>query len=291
MAKKKPDSASTENRKKPKAATKAAETKDTARDEWKDVALQPVESIKVRLDQLRYETARKVRKEPDMKIVAQYADIWQDYLEARKKYKEDQEAGKENLEKPQPTFPRIKVVKVVPPDGEPYYEVASGEKRSLSAKEAGIIGLKVDVIEGTPEQLLKFAISENQKHGLRPSSEDIACCIKSLREIDPKITIRAMAGIIGTSKSTTERILSQMGQDSVKEKVKEKKEFDLTAFCKTMTNRLEKELGGLKKESVELLVDHVDQIVHILEQKKWDNLFIEQIEKRLWRRDDETGKS
>lgn len=280
MSEQKPNSISAENKRKTKAAAKAAETKVAARDGWEERILKSAKKAEVRLEELRYKTARDVRERPNKQAIAKYAERWRDYMEASKKYKEGVSAGKELKKKPWPPFPRIWVVEIETEDGEVYYDVISGELRSLSAKEAGMTEIWVYVIQDAPDELLDIAIKANQRHGLQPSAGDIACCVKSLRERDPKITIREMANIIGTSKSDVGRKLSQVGQKD--DKPPKKKEFDLSAFCKTMTKRLEKEIDGLKKESVELLVDHVDQIVQILGEKKWSDSFLDQLAEHFW---------
>ncbi len=101
-------------------------------------------------------------------------------------------------------FPPI----VVFHDGSQYL-VADGFHRVLAARRAKRDYIPCEVRKGTAQDALRYGMTANDTHGLRPTSADKRKCVELLLDGDEKLTRQEIADIAGVAKRTVQRIVSE----------------------------------------------------------------------------------
>jgi ParB/Sulfiredoxin domain len=87
--------------------------------------------------------------------------------------------------------------------------VADGFHRVLAARRAKRDYIPCEVRKGTAQDALRYGMTANDTHGLRPSSADKRNCVELLLDGDEKLTRQEIADIAGVSKRTVQRIASE----------------------------------------------------------------------------------
>lgn len=163
--------------------------------------------ITVPLEQIIFDTTSKVRAEVDRETIDRYKDLWDDYLEKVKEYEASPPSGKP-AEKPRYPFPLCKAANRPPDDAGFCYDCVSGQHRVTAARQAGITELRMELVEGTKEELLLIAVQENRKHGRANSPNDLKQCIAALKQSFPDYTYRQIADLVGCSKTYVGLVLA-----------------------------------------------------------------------------------
>lgn len=176
-----------------------------------------IQTETIPLSDVGFETALKVREGFDEETIDRYAEKWKDYMADLQEY-ENSSADGAVVKKPVCPFPLCKVARTDSGDDGKRFEAVSGGHRIQGAMEAGMTEMKVEIVEGTPEELLELAIVENRHHGRPNSSADLKRCILSLHEVFPGYTYREIAEVVGCGKSYVGLVLGEQKQSDRKTK-------------------------------------------------------------------------
>lgn len=98
------------------------------------------------------------------------------------------------------------------------YMVGDGFHRTLGAKKAGRASVPCRVHKGTSRDARIFAMTANDKHGLRMTREDKRACVEWLLDTFPTMTQREVAEKSGVTSRTVKSIVADRKPQSLKGK-------------------------------------------------------------------------